>query len=242
MHKLTLWTAKTAIVETSKRYISTSSTLCGKKNFRKFYLPNQRGTRAFRERQASSNPNRDIEIETYGVRQPTVVDEHGNTVVVPESIPEMIVPDLTGFELQPYVSYRTKPFTQTKFTSEDLFYAVYSEKIINDWNNKLLNEDGTPKHPSEDELLNADVALSRARRTGADIFCDGPKHSSYDMVGQKPDLEYDDGNIEEEDHGISQTPQATAQLGGFQKPTPWFIHEIVGYDGSNVAEDHPPKI
>lgn len=240
MHKLSLWTAKTAIVETSKRCISTSSTLCSKKNFRKFYLPNQRGTRQFRERQASSDPL-DIEIETYGVRQPTVVDEHGNTVVVPELIPELIVPDLTGFELQPYVSYRTKPFTQTRFTTEDLFYAVYSEKIINDWNNKLLNEDGTPKHPSEDEQLNADVAFLRARRTGADIFCDGPRHSSYDMVGEKPDLENDDGNIDAEDGGISQSPQATAGDDSYEQPPKPSIPDIYGYDGHEAAVDHPPK-
>lgn len=145
-----------------------------------------------------TKPHPKIEIETYGVRQPTVVDDHGNTVIVPELIPDMIVPDLTDFNLKPYVSYRTKPFTQTKFTAEDLFYAVYSEKIINDWNKKLLNEDGTAKNPSADEQLDANEAYLRARKTGADIFSEKPKHSTYDLVGQKPDLEYDDGSMDEE--------------------------------------------
>jgi len=31
----------------------------------------------------------------------------GKFVLVPEMVPELIVPDLTGFELKPYVSYKT---------------------------------------------------------------------------------------------------------------------------------------
>lgn len=191
MHKLPLVVLNASSAVLTKRCISTSSTLCGKKNFRKFYLPNQRGTKKFREMQ-KTNPHPNIPIETYGVREPTMVDDQGNTVVVPEMIPEMIVPDLTGFELKPYVSYRTKEFTQTRFTAEDLFHAVYSEKIIDDWNKKQLNEDGTSTSPSANELLTPSEALLQARKTGSDIFGEQPKHSSYDMYGPKPDLEDDE--------------------------------------------------
>ena len=31
---------------------------------------------------------------------------------VPEKVPELIVPDLTGFELKPYVSYAAEPTEQ----------------------------------------------------------------------------------------------------------------------------------
>lgn len=152
------------------RCISTTSALSdSKKNFRKFYLPNQRGTRAFREKQ-KTNPHPGIPIETYGVRETTIIDEYGNKVEVAEMIPDLIVPDLTDFDLKPYVSYRTKPFTQTEFTTEDLFNAVYSGKIIDDWNKKHLNEDGTSKDPSVDELLEPELAWLRARQTGSDIF------------------------------------------------------------------------
>lgn len=161
------------IITSTRRCISTTTSLAGKKNFRKFYLPNQRGTRSFRERQ-KTNPNPYIPIETYGVRRTTMADEFGNVVDVPEMIPEFIVPDLKDFPLKPYVSYRATPFTQGEFTPEDLFGAVYSQKIVDDWNKKQLNEDGSPKNPSEDELLSAEEACLQARKTGSDIFGDKP--------------------------------------------------------------------
>lgn len=164
----------TAIAQTlnvSRRSISTGSALMSKKNFRKFYIPPEvRGTKQFRERQKSDNPHPQIPVETYGVRDTFIRDDHGNKCDVPEMIPDLIVPDLTDFKLKPYVSYRTSEFTQTQFTAEDLFNAVYSSKIVNDWNKKQLNEDGTSKQPSADELLEADEAFIRAKKTGSDIF------------------------------------------------------------------------
>lgn len=184
MNKLTLLVVK---VPSAKRFISTSCALAGKRNFRKFYLPNQRPTKNIREQQ-KTNPNPDIPIETYGTRRTAIIDDHGNMVEVPELIPELIVPDLTGFDLLPYVSYRSKEFTQSEFTPEDLFNAAYSNKIVEDWNKKALNEDGSSKNPSEDELLEPEQAVMRARQTGSDIFGEKPKHSSYDMYSPKPDV------------------------------------------------------
>lgn len=156
--------------ELARRCISTSAALAGKKNFRKFDIPSEvRGTRAFRERQMSDNPNPDFPINKRGVRDTTIV-ENGKTVEVPEMIPELIVPSLKDFDLKPYVSYRTSEFTQSEFTAEDLFNAVYSNKVVDDWNNKQLNEDGSSKKPSEDELLGPEEAFLRARKTGSDIF------------------------------------------------------------------------
>lgn len=167
-------TSLTRSVDLARRCISTSSALAGKKNFRKFYIPPEmRGTRSFREKQ-KTDPHPDIPVETYGVRETTIRDEHGNLVEVPEMIPELIVPDLKDFNLKPYVSYRTADFTQSEFTAEDLFNAVYSNKVVEDWNKKQLNEDGTPKNPSEDEQLGPDEAYQRARKTGADIYGDKP--------------------------------------------------------------------
>lgn len=159
----------------SSRCISTSSALMGKKNFRKFYIPPEvRGTKEFRERQKSDNPHPGIPLETYGVRDTFVRDEHGNKIEVSEMIAELIVPDLTDFKLKPYVSYRTSEFTQSEFTADDLFNAVYSNKIVDDWNKKQLNDDGSPKQPSENETLEAEEAFTRARKTGSDIFGEKP--------------------------------------------------------------------
>lgn len=163
-----------ALIQTiARRSISVSSIVASKKNFRKFYLPNERGTRKFREAQ-KTNPNPYIPIDDRGVRPTTIVDEHGNTVEVAEKIPEFIVPDLTDFKLKPYVSYRTKNVVQSEFTPEDLFNACYSGKVIDDWNKKQLNEDGTSKKPSEEELLEPEEAVRRARKTGSDIFGQKP--------------------------------------------------------------------
>lgn len=167
-------TSITRSVGLAKRCISTSSVLASKKNFRKFYIPPEyRGTKQFREQQ-KVNPHPEIPVETWGVRETTMIDDHGNKYEVPEMIPELIVPDLTDFPLKPYVSYRTADFTQSEFTAEDLFNAVYSNKIVEDWNKKQLNEDGTSKNPSEDEQLGPEEAYKRARKTGSDIFGDKP--------------------------------------------------------------------
>lgn len=159
------------------RCISTTSCLSSKKNFRKFYLPNQRGTRAFREAQ-KTNPHPRIPIETYGVRLTTDRDEHGNMVEVQEKIPEFIVPDLKDFKLKPYVSYRTNHFTQTEFTADDLFNAVYSKKVVDDWNSKQLNEDGSSKKPSPEEAMGPEEAWLRARKTGSDLFGEKPRDTT----------------------------------------------------------------
>ncbi|XP_055318965.1 39S ribosomal protein L41, mitochondrial [Sitodiplosis mosellana] len=159
-----------------RRCISTSSVVANKKNFRKFYIPPEvRGDRVFREKQKSNKPDERIPLETYGARATTILDDYGNKVEVAEMIPELIVPDLKDFPLKPYVSYRTADFQQSEFTAEDLFNAVYSNKIVEDWNKKQLNEDGTPKTPSEDELLEAEEAFVRARKTGSDIFGEKPR-------------------------------------------------------------------
>ncbi|XP_059154207.1 uncharacterized protein LOC131939742 [Physella acuta] len=48
---------------------------------------------------------------------------------VPEMVPEFVVPDLTGFELKPYVSYKAREITQLPLTPQDIFKNVYAEEI-----------------------------------------------------------------------------------------------------------------
>lgn len=157
------------ILAITKRCISTSASLEGKRNINKFLLPNKRGTRAFKKKQMT-DPHPEIPVDLRGVRLTGYTDSKGCYVEVPEKIPQLIVPDLTDFELKPYVSYRTPNIVQSEFTTEDLFNAVYAKKIIDDWNAKELNEDGTSKKPSQEELLDAKTAWKMARKTGSDIF------------------------------------------------------------------------
>lgn len=85
-------------------------------------------------------------------------------------IPELIVPSLEGFTLKPYVSYKTEEITEPEFTAQDLFDAVYSEKIQKDFANGQLDENGQPLNPSEYEKLTPQEAKDQDRRTGHDLF------------------------------------------------------------------------
>ncbi|XP_035782855.1 39S ribosomal protein L41, mitochondrial-like [Anopheles albimanus] len=153
-----------------RRSISTTASLAGKRNFRKFLLYNKRGTRIFKQQRAA-NPDLypDMPIDKRGVRDTGVMVD-GKFVEIPERIPELIVPNLEGCKLKPYVSYKAPDVVQSEFTSQDLFNSVYSQKIIEDWKSGKLNDDGSPAEPSAEEALTREEAWIRARKTGSDMF------------------------------------------------------------------------
>lgn len=151
------------------RQISTSSVVQGKKNFRKFLLYNKRGPKIFKEQRARDPENAPIPVDTRGVRE-TGYRINSRFFPVPEMVPELIVPDLEGCKLKPYVSYKCPDVVQSEFTSQDLFNAIYAEKIVEDFKHGALNADSTSKTPSEAELLTKEEAFRNARKTGSDIF------------------------------------------------------------------------
>lgn len=167
MFKVPSTTAISALRFTS-RSITTSAPLAGKRNFRKFLLYNKRGTRLFKQ-QRITQPDPDLPIDKRGVRD-TGYHLNGKFIEFPEMIPQIVVPDLTGCQLKPYVSYKTPEVIQSEFTSQDLFNAVYSAKIVADFKAGKLSEDGAPVEPSPEEQQTADDAWVKARRTGSDIF------------------------------------------------------------------------
>ncbi|KAG8184663.1 hypothetical protein JTE90_012148 [Oedothorax gibbosus] len=152
------------IYQVTKRDISTSSTLCGKRNFRKF-LYHTRGTPLDHE-YYKENPQL---VDLRGMR-PAGYYEGKKFVHVPEMIPELVVPDLTGFTLKPYVSYRAADIEQEKFTPEHLYHATYAKKLTKDFKEGKLDADGNPLEPSEQEKMDAEEAFRRARKTGSDFF------------------------------------------------------------------------
>ncbi|CAG9797186.1 unnamed protein product [Chironomus riparius] len=155
------------LIHVCKRQISTSSVLSGKRNFRKFLLYNKRGTRIFKAERHLSNP--DMPIDKKGVRDTGKIIK-GQFMEIPEMKPEIIVPDLTGCKFKPYVTYKATDVVQTEFTSQDLFNAIYAQKIIDDFKNEKLNEDGSSLEPSEHEELTPEEAWAKARKTGSDLF------------------------------------------------------------------------
>lgn len=151
----------------SKRTISLTAPREGKRNFRKFMIINKRGSVLHKKRQASENP--ELEVDRRGVRD-TGYTLNGQYVKVPEMIPELIVPDLTNCDLKPYVSYKATDVIQSEFTSQQLFDAVYSKKIFADFKQGKLDEDGNPLEPSPEERLQPEEAVAQARKTGSDLL------------------------------------------------------------------------
>lgn len=80
---------------------------------------------------------------------------------------------LLCFQLKPYVSYRVPEITQSEFTAKDLFNAVYRKKIINDFKENKLTDNGESMQPSEEESLTPEQAKLKARQTGSDMFSEG---------------------------------------------------------------------
>lgn len=74
------------------------------------------------------------------------------------------------FQLKPYVSYRAPDVIQSEFTAQDLFNVVYAPKITEDFSKGNLDEDGNPKHPSQEEKLTVEEVKVKAAQTGTDIF------------------------------------------------------------------------
>lgn len=60
--------------------------------------------------------------------------------------------------------------TKTKFTSKDLFVAVYSKKIIEKFKAGKLDENMIPLETSIKKKLTSEKAKINARNTGLDIF------------------------------------------------------------------------
>ncbi|XP_043287747.1 39S ribosomal protein L41, mitochondrial isoform X2 [Venturia canescens] len=149
----------------SIRGLTTTSVLLGKKNFKKFLLYNKRGTVDFKKRQAV-NPDPDIPIDNRGVKS-TGYTVDGKFIPIPEKIPQLIVPDLKNFKLKPYVSYKSTDVTQSKFTAEDLFTAIYADKIRRDFQNNKLKENGEPIEPNQYEKLTSHEAKILADKTAS---------------------------------------------------------------------------
>lgn len=151
----------------AQRHFSLTAPREGKRNFRKFVIANKRGSKLHKQRQTGPNP--ELPIDKRGVRDVGYY-MNGRFVEVPEMVPELIVPDLQGCDLKPYVSYKAVDVTQSEFTAQQLFDAVYSKKIVTDYKKGKLDVDGQPMEPSEEEKLQPEEAVAQAKRTGSDIF------------------------------------------------------------------------
>jgi large subunit ribosomal protein L41 len=73
-------------------------------------------------------------------------------------------------QLKPYVSYRVKDVNQPEYTAQDLFVAVYRDKIAKDFKEGKLDENGYSTEPSPEEAMTPEEAKVKVRQTGSDIY------------------------------------------------------------------------
>lgn len=163
-------------IKLSIRYLHITRVLAGHpfgddpiKNFEDFKYPNQVGTfehHKLPQQLLDYEYNYPVCVDTMGIRWPGYWFKR-KFVYVKEMEPELIVPDLEGFTLKPYVSHRTEEISVKEFTAKDLFDAVYQEQIVNDF-----------KEGKDFTVLPEDIDAARlkAMQTGADLFEDSPIH------------------------------------------------------------------
>ncbi|XP_077377024.1 large ribosomal subunit protein mL41 [Festucalex cinctus] len=68
---------------------------------------------------------------------------------VKEMIPEFVVPNLNGFKLKPYVSYRCPRGTEPPVTAESLFAEAVAPQIEKDFNEGMYDKDQLEKYGLE---------------------------------------------------------------------------------------------
>lgn len=77
--------------------------------------------------------------------------------------PELIVPDLEGFNLKPYVSYKTNDIKTPELTAKVLFDKIYAPEIVE----KLMKDEKVEFEVNENEVLEAKL---KALRPNSDLL------------------------------------------------------------------------
>lgn len=155
------------------RAISTSKACNGRRNFRKFPIPNKRGI--FEHRKLPKELLEDeyshvTAIDDLKIRYPGVWFQK-KFEYVREMEPDLIVPDFEHCSLKPYVSHKAEEIFQSPFTSQYLFNVTYGKDIFD----KFQKNEPIPESLLEyDEKAAAD-AKNNALKTGSDLF----DHRSY---------------------------------------------------------------
>ncbi|XP_041727056.1 39S ribosomal protein L41, mitochondrial [Coregonus clupeaformis] len=82
--------------------------------------------------------------------QPTgVLTSSRKFVPVQAMIPQFVVPDLEGFKLKPYVSYRTPAGTEPAVTPEGLFSETVAPQIQKDFEEGCFDKEQLEKYGFE---------------------------------------------------------------------------------------------
>ncbi|KAI7813711.1 39S ribosomal protein L41, mitochondrial [Triplophysa rosa] len=87
--------------------------------------------------------------KSRGARPTGVLTSSRKFIPIRAMIPEFVVPNLEGFNLKPYVSYKTPQGTEQPITPESLFSQVVAPQIERDIEEGVFSEDNLEKYGLE---------------------------------------------------------------------------------------------
>ncbi|XP_056603090.1 39S ribosomal protein L41, mitochondrial [Triplophysa dalaica] len=87
--------------------------------------------------------------KSRGARPTGVLTSSRKFIPIRAMIPEFVVPNLEGFNLKPYVSYKTPQGTEQPITPETLFNQVVAPQIERDIEEGVFSEDNLEKYGLE---------------------------------------------------------------------------------------------
>ncbi|XP_056313739.1 39S ribosomal protein L41, mitochondrial isoform X2 [Danio aesculapii] len=87
--------------------------------------------------------------KSRGARPTGIVTSSRKFIPIQAMIPEFVVPNLEGFNLKAYVSYKTPAGTEEPMTPEKLFNEVVAPQIKRDIEEGVFSEDNLEKYGLE---------------------------------------------------------------------------------------------
>ncbi|KAK7164392.1 hypothetical protein R3I94_002944 [Phoxinus phoxinus] len=87
--------------------------------------------------------------KSRGARPTGIITSSRKFIPVQAMVPEFVVPNLEGFSLKPYVSYKTPAGTEEPMTPEKLFSQVVAPQIERDIEEGVFNVDNLEKYGLE---------------------------------------------------------------------------------------------
>ncbi|XP_053551989.1 39S ribosomal protein L41, mitochondrial [Bombina bombina] len=84
-----------------------------------------------------------------GAKMTGYMTSSGKFMKVKEMVPEFVVPDLSGFKLKPYVSYKAPPGTEEQMTAKKLFKETVAPLIEKDIKDGTFNPENLEKYGFE---------------------------------------------------------------------------------------------
>ncbi|KAM9370941.1 large ribosomal subunit protein mL41 [Phaethornis superciliosus] len=84
-----------------------------------------------------------------GAKRPGLLTSNRKFILIREMVPEFIVPNLEGFKLKPYVSYRAPQGSEPPMTAKKLFDEVVAPRIEKDVKDGTFDPNNLEKYGFE---------------------------------------------------------------------------------------------